>query len=67
MLTPRQLQVARLIADGYTNEEIASMLGISPRTVKGYSDLIVQRIGAPNRRRIAERLRELGLLGPGRV
>jgi DNA-binding NarL/FixJ family response regulator len=36
VLTPRELEVLRLIADGLSNSEIAATLQISPETVKTY-------------------------------
>jgi two-component system response regulator NreC len=33
-LTPREIEVLRLIAEGYTNSQIAGLLHISPRTVE---------------------------------
>lgn len=32
-LTERQTKIAQLIAQGYTNREIAKILGVSPQTV----------------------------------
>lgn len=61
-LTARQLQVARLIADGYTNAEIAERLQISASAVKQHSTAISKKLGAPSRRRIAEKMRKLDLL-----
>ena len=59
-LTQRQLQVARLIADGHTNSEISIHLGITERTVRYHSDQVRMKLGVP-RRRIGEKLRQLGL------
>jgi DNA-binding CsgD family transcriptional regulator len=44
-LTPRQLQVLRLIADGLTSRQIATELGISERTVEVHRDAIYRRLG----------------------
>jgi DNA-binding NarL/FixJ family response regulator len=32
-LTPREREVLKLVAEGYTNREIAQLLGVSPKTV----------------------------------
>ena len=34
-LTPRHLQILRLIGDGKSSQEMAEILGVSPRTVEG--------------------------------
>jgi DNA-binding NarL/FixJ family response regulator len=36
-LTPRELEIAQLIAQGYNDIEIAARLGITPGTVKNTS------------------------------
>ncbi|MGH2739020.1 MAG: response regulator transcription factor [Actinomycetota bacterium] len=48
-LTPRQLDVLRLVADGYKSPEIAGQLGLSPYTVKNYLERIYDRLGAMHR------------------
>lgn len=60
-LTARELEVAHLIADGFTNIEIAEKLLISPRTVKAYSDTIRYKLDVEKRRHIGARIRELGI------
>ena len=45
-LTPREFQVARLIADGKTYEEIGHELAISPRTVEVHAAGIRRKLGA---------------------
>jgi ATP/maltotriose-dependent transcriptional regulator MalT len=52
VITERQLQVIELIAAGYSNEEVARRLGISPRTAKAHSDVLRQKLGVPRRRQI---------------
>jgi DNA-binding CsgD family transcriptional regulator len=51
-LTERQRQVVELIAGGCSNEEIARVLGISPRTVKAHCDVLRQKLGVSRRRQI---------------
>jgi DNA-binding CsgD family transcriptional regulator len=49
MLTERQLQVARALARGLTNKEIAAELGISVRTVEDHVLNVCDRLGLENR------------------
>ncbi len=46
-LSPRELDVLRLIARGLENAEIAEVLNISPRTVKDYVWSIRAKLGLP--------------------
>lgn len=48
-LTPRQMEVLRLIARGLGNEQIASHLVLSPHTVKNHVHNILERLGARDR------------------
>jgi DNA-binding NarL/FixJ family response regulator len=48
-LSPRQLEVLALIADGKSNKVIASMLGLSDGTVKTHISAILRRLNANNR------------------
>lgn len=54
LLTSRQTQVLRGIASGATAKEVASRLGISPKTVETHRAGIMERLGT---RRIPELLR----------
>ncbi|WP_191906585.1 helix-turn-helix transcriptional regulator [Microbacterium lushaniae] len=49
VLTSRETQVARLVADGRANKEIAAVLGISVRTVEEHVARIRAKLGAPSR------------------
>lgn len=60
-LTDRQLQVARLLTRGLTNAEIAGRLVLSVRTVDHHVRAVLEKLGAPTRRRAAARAVELGL------
>lgn len=62
LLTPRELEIARLIADGLTYEEMGNRLGISPRTVKAHTDKIRIKLGVSKKRHIPSVLRRLGIL-----
>jgi HD-GYP domain-containing protein (c-di-GMP phosphodiesterase class II) len=48
-LTPREVEVLRLLARGLSNKEIAHRLSISPKTVGNHADHIYAKIGAPSR------------------
>ena len=61
-LTPRELEVLRLIADGLSNPEIAEELIIAVGTVKAITHNIYGKLGTNNRVRAASRARELNLL-----
>ncbi len=47
-LSERELQVINLIADGFTNQEIAERLYTSKRTVEGYRQQLLEKTGARN-------------------
>jgi NarL family two-component system response regulator LiaR len=48
-LSPRELDVLRLIADGLENAEIAAALNISPRTAKNHVSNILAKLNLPSR------------------
>ena len=43
-LTPREQEVLRLLAEGYSNKEIAEMLCISPKTVENHRTNIMKKL-----------------------
>jgi ATP/maltotriose-dependent transcriptional regulator MalT len=63
-LTERQLQIVRLIAQGCSNEEVGTTLGIAPRTAKAHSDALRQKLGVPKRRQIPAAFRALTGVDP---
>jgi acetolactate synthase I/II/III large subunit len=48
-MSTREREIARLIADGFTNREIADKLTVSLRTVEGHLYRMMQKIGPPSR------------------
>lgn len=49
VLTQRELEVARKIADGASNKEVARDLDITERTVKAHAGAIFEKLGARDR------------------
>ncbi|WP_279101523.1 response regulator [Gordonia bronchialis] len=64
-LTERELDLARLVARGLTNAEVAAALVISLSTVKTHLTNIQQRLGVRNRVEIAATLWSAGVVDPG--
>ena len=52
-LTARELEVATLVADGLTNQEIAGRLSVAPRTAETHLENIRQKLGFRSRAQIA--------------
>jgi len=50
-LTPRELEVLQLVAEGRKNREIADLLDLSEKTVKNHLTSILHKLGVPNRTR----------------
>jgi DNA-binding NarL/FixJ family response regulator len=62
LLTPREVEVLRLVARGRTNEQIARSLLVSVSTVKKHIRRVVDKLGVSDRTQAAVRAIELGLL-----
>ena len=61
-LTPREIQVLELLAEGLPNKLIATRLGISDQTVKFHVASIAGKLGAANRTDIVGRAVRRGLI-----
>jgi non-specific serine/threonine protein kinase len=66
-LTPRELQVARLIAGGRSNKEIAADLVISQRTAENHVEHILTKLGFTSRAQVAAWVTASQLDGAGRL
>jgi DNA-binding CsgD family transcriptional regulator len=53
LLTPRELQVARLVAGGRSNKQIAAELVISQRTAEGHVERILAKLEFTSRAQVA--------------
>jgi len=61
-LTPRQLQLLRLVAEGLTNKEIAANLNLSQFTVKNHLRRVMRQVEATSRYDAVDLLRASGRL-----
>ena len=48
-LTPRETEVIKLVAEGYTNRQIADALVISEKTVERHRSNILEKLGMRDR------------------
>ena len=63
-LTPRQLQLIRLVANGLTNKEIAANLNLSQFTVKNHIRRVMRQMEAASRHDAVNLIRASGQLAP---
>jgi DNA-binding NarL/FixJ family response regulator len=61
-LTPREREVLRLMAGGFSNREIADALGTSEGTAKNHASSIFAKLGVRDRTRAVLRALELGVI-----
>lgn len=48
VLTPREMEVLKLVAEGYTNQEIADQLVVSIKTVQAHRAKVMEKLGLHN-------------------
>jgi len=61
-ITPRELEILELIAQGMSNREIAAKLFVSENTVKTHSSRVFDKLGARRRTQAVQFGKEFGLL-----
>ena len=57
LLSARERDVLRLLAEGMTDRDIATALAISPRTVESHVSSVLRKLGVRNRAEAAQRYR----------
>jgi len=63
-LSGREINLLKLISEGYRNQEIAEQLYLSIDTIKKYLYYIYQKLGVRNRVAAISKATELGLINP---
>ncbi len=61
-ISKRELEVLQLIANGLSNQEIATQLFISPHTVKSHTARLFEKLDVKRRTHAVEKAQQLGLL-----
>lgn len=61
-LTPRELEVLQLLAEGLTNQQVGARLGLSSRTVKTHVQNLLVKLDVPDRTGAVGRAFRLGLI-----
>jgi PAS domain S-box-containing protein len=62
LLTRRELEVVRLVADGFTTEKAAATLAISPETVQSHVRNAMRKLGAESRTEVVAKALRLSLI-----
>jgi DNA-binding CsgD family transcriptional regulator len=61
-ITPRELQILELIADGLSNQEIAERIFVSENTVKTHASRLFDKLSARRRTQAVQIGKQLGLI-----
>jgi len=64
LLSKRELQVLKLVAEGFSSREIAQQIFISVKTVETYRGRFAEKLGLTSRADIVRYALEIGLLSP---
>jgi DNA-binding CsgD family transcriptional regulator len=60
LLTPQEIQIARLLADGRTTREAAAALFLSPKTIEYHLRNAYRKLGVSSRAQLAAALEAAG-------
>ena len=61
-ITPRELEILQLMADGMSNKEIAAHIFVSENTVKTHSSHVFDKLGVKRRTQAVQLARQLRLI-----
>jgi ATP/maltotriose-dependent transcriptional regulator MalT len=61
-ITPRELEILAMIAEGLSNKEIAARAFVSENTIKTHSSRVFDKLGARRRTQAVQRGKELRLI-----
>ncbi len=61
-LSPREREILRLLAEGYSNKEIAEKLVVSPSTVHTHRSNLMEKLELSNRRELIQYARQRGFI-----
>ncbi|MCD9015862.1 response regulator [Parachryseolinea silvisoli] len=61
-LTPREVEIIRLIAEGLTSQQMADKLFISPRTVETHRANLMKKVGVKNAIELVKKVQQLELI-----
>ncbi len=64
LLSSREQEVLKLLAQGYTNQEVGTRLCLSVKTIETYRVRIVDKLGLRSRADLTRYALEMGLLNP---
>ena len=63
-LSPRETEIVKLVAEGYSNKEIAGLLHIAPKTVERHRANILEKLGTRDRVALTRYAIRRGLIEP---
>jgi len=66
LLSQREKAVLSLIAQGYTNQQVADRLSLSVKTIETYRMRLAEKLELRSRADLTRYALEIGLIGPGR-